>query len=86
MSSPLAPNCPAHFRSARSAERRGLHGEIRSSAPFPKQAHALLGRPLVALDDPDAERPLAEAAGLFRAMGYRHGLAEAESLTAGPKL
>ncbi|MDX6427237.1 MAG: hypothetical protein QOD52_2642 [Gaiellaceae bacterium] len=49
----------------------------------PEQAHALLGlgRSLLALDDPAAERPLAEAAELFRAMGYRPALAEAELLT-----
>jgi tetratricopeptide (TPR) repeat protein len=54
----------------------------------PEQAHALLGqgRCLVALEDPDAERALAEATELFRAMGYRPALAEAESLTAGLKL
>jgi hypothetical protein len=50
----------------------------------PEQAYALLGlgRSLLALDDPEAERPLAEAAELFRAMGYRPALADAESLTA----
>jgi tetratricopeptide (TPR) repeat protein len=49
----------------------------------PEQAHALLGlgRSLLALDEPEAERPLAQAAELFRAMGYRPALAEAESLT-----
>jgi tetratricopeptide (TPR) repeat protein len=54
----------------------------------PEQAHALLGqgRCLLALEDPDAERALAEATELFRAMGYRPALAEAESLTAGLKL
>jgi hypothetical protein len=39
----------------------------------PEQADALLGqgRSLLALDEPGAERPLAQAAELFRAMGYR---------------
>jgi class 3 adenylate cyclase/tetratricopeptide (TPR) repeat protein len=54
----------------------------------PELAHALLGqgRSLHALEDPDAEQPLAKAAELFRAMGYGPALAEAESLTAGLKL
>jgi hypothetical protein len=55
---------------------------------MPEQAYALLGlgRSLLALDDSNTERPLARAAELFRAMGYRPALAEAESLTAGLKL
>jgi tetratricopeptide (TPR) repeat protein len=54
----------------------------------PEQAHALLGlgRCLLALEDPDAGQPLAEAAALFREMGYAPALAEAESLAALLKL
>jgi class 3 adenylate cyclase/tetratricopeptide (TPR) repeat protein len=84
---------------AQIAEHAGNHAEataLYASAAahweelgaVPEQAHALLGlgRSLLALDDRDAERPLAQAAELFRAMGYRPALAEAESLTAGLKL
>jgi tetratricopeptide (TPR) repeat protein len=64
---------------ASAAEQWGELGAV------PEQAHALLGlgRTLLALDDPEAERPLAQAAELFRAMGYRPALAEAESLRVG---
>jgi tetratricopeptide (TPR) repeat protein len=48
----------------------------------PERAYALLGRGrcLVALDDPAAGRPLAEARDLFASMGYRPALAETEAL------
>jgi tetratricopeptide (TPR) repeat protein len=63
-------------------------GQWEELGAVPEQAYALLGqgRSLHALDDPDAEWPLAKAAALFGAMGYRPALAEAESLTAGLKL
>jgi predicted ATPase/class 3 adenylate cyclase len=81
---------------AQIAEHAGNHAEAAARyasaarqweelGAVPEQAFALLGqgRSLLALDDPDAERPLAEAAELFRAMGYRPALAEAESLVRG---
>jgi class 3 adenylate cyclase/tetratricopeptide (TPR) repeat protein len=84
---------------AQIAEHAGRHAEAadlyatagrqwEELGAVPEQAHALLGlgRCLLELDDPDAGRPLAEAAGLFREMGYAPALAEAESLTAGLKL
>jgi hypothetical protein len=84
---------------AQIAEHAGNHAEaaaLYASAAehweelgaVPAQAYALLGlgRSLLALDDSNAERPLAQAAELFRAMGYRPALAEAESLTGGLKL
>ncbi len=48
----------------------------------PERAYALLGqgRCLLALGDPAAEQPLAEARVLFAAMGYEPALAETDSL------
>jgi class 3 adenylate cyclase/tetratricopeptide (TPR) repeat protein len=48
----------------------------------PERAYALLGRGrcLVALDDPAAGGPLAEARELFASMGYKPALAETEAL------
>jgi tetratricopeptide (TPR) repeat protein len=84
---------------AQLAEHAGNHAEaaaLYASAAaqweelgaVPAQAYALLGlgRSLLALDHSDAEPPLAQAAELFRAMGYGPALSEAESLTAGLKL
>jgi tetratricopeptide (TPR) repeat protein len=84
---------------AQIAEHAGRHGEAadlyaaagrqwEELGAVPEQAHALLGlgRCLLALEDPDAGQPLAEAAALFREMGYAPALAEAESLTAELKL
>jgi tetratricopeptide (TPR) repeat protein len=74
------------------AEAAGLYAtagqQWEELGAVPEQAHALLGqgRCLLALDDPDAERPLATAAALFREMGYLPALRETESLTAGLKL
>jgi tetratricopeptide (TPR) repeat protein len=81
------------------AEHAGHHAEaaaLHASAAerweqlgaVPEQAYALLGygRCLLTLDDPDAERTLDQAAALFREIGYRPALAEAESLAAGLKL
>jgi hypothetical protein len=48
----------------------------------PERAHALLGqgRCLLALGARVAEQPLRQAAELFRSMGYRPALAEADAL------
>jgi tetratricopeptide (TPR) repeat protein len=70
------------------AEAAGLYASAGAQweelGAVPEQAHALLGegRCLLALEEPDAERRLNEAATLFRAMGYLPALAEAESLAA----
>jgi class 3 adenylate cyclase/tetratricopeptide (TPR) repeat protein len=71
------------------AEAAGLYAtagqQWEELGAVPEQAHALLGqgRCLLALDDTDAERPLAKAAALFREMGYLPALRETESLTPG---
>jgi tetratricopeptide (TPR) repeat protein len=68
------------------ADAANLHGEAAARwqqfGNVPERAYALLGegRCLLALDRPEAMRPLREARGLFAAMGYKPALAEAEAL------
>jgi class 3 adenylate cyclase len=68
------------------AEAASLYGETaarwRQFGNVPERAYALLGegRCLLALDRPEAQRPLRQARDLFASMGYKPALAEAESL------
>ena len=59
-------------------------GRWREFGNAPERAHALLGqgRCLVALGQPAAQVPLAEAQRLFASMGYKPALAETEALLA----
>jgi hypothetical protein len=61
---------------AEAAERWKEFGNV------PERAYALLGqgRSLLALGEPDAEKPLREARELFASMGYQPALAETEAL------
>ena len=70
------------------ADAARLHAEAaerwRGFGNVPERAYALLGqgRCLRALDDPAAERLLAEARELFRSIGYKPALTETEALLA----
>jgi class 3 adenylate cyclase/tetratricopeptide (TPR) repeat protein len=68
------------------AEAAALYGNAaerwQSFANAPEHGYALLGRGrcLLALGDTGAEQPLREAREIFRSMGYRPALADAEAL------